>query len=73
MDFSYLESQTYGFWIFCQTLRLLVIVGKTNLANLDASALFYCITYSRVHISLDEVFSKILKKPSIDAEKNDTS
>jgi hypothetical protein len=31
------------------------------------------LTYSRVHISSDEVFSKILKKPFIVQKKNDTS
>ena len=46
-------------------------IGKDDTPTLKYPKLYQA--YSREHISSDEVFSKILKKPSIVQKKNDTS
>ena len=38
---------------------------EKSVVEMSFNLLRVCHIYSRVHISLDEVFSKILKKPSI--------
>ena len=77
----YLETSSRGVAInFRQTCHGMFI-GSANtkkvLPTSDSIFHTYLVKalkiYSRVHISSDEVFSKILKKPSIVQKKNDTS
>ena len=56
-------------------LRLWLVLRQVK-AQLTSQwiQIFYELTfYSRVHISSDEFFSKVLKKPSIVQKKNDAS
>ena len=76
VEYTYFQIQLHSslyfllFW-FSTITKLKVFLGKFPILALSNNLHFlqFCLTYSRVHISSDEVFSKILKKPSIVQKK----